>query len=110
VRLAKVWTIAGFELRSAVRRPAYLFLTFGFPLFFALIGGVPAYVQRESITRQRERSALYAAVDLSGLLYLSERATHAPWRAAKTSSPAATGMLTDGSGPPRSRSRESAAR
>lgn len=78
MRLAKVRTIAGFELWRAVRRPAYLFLTFGFPLFFALIGGVPAYLQRESITSQRERVAVYAAVDHSGLLYLRDRANEPP--------------------------------
>lgn len=78
MRLGKVFTIAGFELRSAVRRPAYLFLTFGFPLFFGLLGGLPAYVQRETITAERERAALYAVVDQSGLLYLDDRATGSP--------------------------------
>ncbi len=78
MRLAKVSTIAGFELRRAVTRPAYLALTFGFPLFFALIGGLPAYLQRESLSAQLERAALYAAVDEAGLLYLDARASAAP--------------------------------
>lgn len=73
MRLAKVQTIAAFELRSAMRRPAYLFMTFGLPLFFALIGGVPAWLQRQLWVEELERSSLYAVVDRSGLLYLDDR-------------------------------------
>ena len=73
MRLAKVWTILLFELRSAVTRPAYLVMTFGLPLFFGLIGGVPAWLQREQISEELERTSVYAAVDQSGLLHLAER-------------------------------------
>lgn len=73
MRLAKVWTILTFELRSAVTRPSYLFMTFGLPVFFALIGGLPAWLQREQIAEELERVSVYAAVDRSGLLYLGER-------------------------------------
>ena len=73
MRIAKVRTIAAFELRSAVRRPAYLFMTFGLPVFFLLIGGVPAYVQQEQLGEELHRTTLYAVVDESGLLYLEAR-------------------------------------
>lgn len=73
MRAAKVWTILTFELWSAVTRPAYLLMTFGLPLFFGLIGGLPAWLQREQLSEQMERTSVYAAVDAGGLLYLSDR-------------------------------------
>lgn len=73
MRLPKVWTILTFELRSAISRPAYLLMTFGMPLFFVLVGGLPAWLQREAISAELDRTSVYAAVDQSGLLYLGER-------------------------------------
>ncbi|MFK7985921.1 MAG: ABC transporter permease [Sandaracinaceae bacterium] len=73
MRIRKVKTIAGFELRRAITRPAYLLMTFGLPLFFGLIGGVPAYVQQEQLATELERTSLYAVVDESGLLFLDMR-------------------------------------
>lgn len=73
MRLSKVRTIAAFELKSAVTRPAYVLLTLGLPVFFALIGGLPAYLQREQLAEEMERTSLYAVVDDSGLLHLPER-------------------------------------
>lgn len=73
MRLRKVRTIATFELSRAVRRPAYVFMTLGLPIFFALIGGVPAWLQREQLAAEMERPSLYAVVDESGLLHLAER-------------------------------------
>ena len=73
MRLKKVAIIAEFELVAAVRRPAYLFMTFGLPVFFGLVSGVPAYLQQSQIAEESERVAVLAVVDGSGLLHLADR-------------------------------------
>ena len=74
MRLRKVSIIARFELTSAIRRPVYLAMTFGFPLFFAAISGLPVWIQGQSIVAEAERIVPYGIVDESGLLFLEERA------------------------------------
>lgn len=65
----KVWTIATFELLSAVKRPGYLIATFGMPVFMAAYAGVvaiPAYFAG----RADRAPAVYGVVDRGQLLKL----------------------------------------
>lgn len=69
MRGAKVKTIAGFELVSTIRRPAYLTTTFGMPLFLA------AYVVfgmliGSSFARSEKKVSVYGLIDLAHALDL----------------------------------------
>lgn len=75
-RLSKIRTVATFEFLSTVKRPGYLVITFGMPLFLALYAGVvglPAYYAAQS---PREVQ-VYGLIDRPGLLGL-EGETAAP--------------------------------
>ncbi|MEM9191491.1 MAG: ABC transporter permease [Myxococcota bacterium] len=61
--------IARFELVSAVRRTSYLVMTFGLPVFFAAITGIPALLQGRAIEREVAREVAYGVIDPSELLF-----------------------------------------
>jgi ABC-2 type transport system permease protein len=69
-RLSKIKTIATFEFLATVKRPGYLVITFGMPLFLALYAGVvglPAYYAAQS----PKEAQVYGIVDRPGLLSLT---------------------------------------
>jgi ABC-2 type transport system permease protein len=71
IRLAKVRTIATFEFLAVVKRPGYLVITFGMPLFlaaYAAVVALPAYFASKST----HETSIYGVVDRPGLLALTE--------------------------------------
>ncbi len=75
IRTKKVRAIAFFELMSAIRRPSYLVMTFGLPLFFGLLAGIPAAIQGELVAREVTREVPFGAVDEADVLHLDRGVT-----------------------------------
>ena len=67
-RLRKIRAVSRFELLSAVRRPSYLVMTFGLPLFFGLLAGLPAMVQGRMVAEQVGRVVHFGIVDHAELI------------------------------------------
>lgn len=70
IRPRKIRAIARFELVSAVTRISYLVMTFGLPLFFALLSGIPAMLQGQMVAREVTRTVRWGVVDEAGILSL----------------------------------------
>jgi ABC-2 type transport system permease protein len=69
IRWPKVRTVAAFEFLSTVKRPGYLVVTFGMPLFLAAYAGIvglPAYYAAQT----RPETQVYGVVDAAGVLAL----------------------------------------
>ncbi|MBK7584006.1 MAG: ABC transporter permease [Myxococcales bacterium] len=74
IRVAKVRTVAWFELSSTVRRLGYLIVTLGMPIFATLYGAlalIPGYLAKQ----QEEQTRVYGVVDQAGVLGLEPGAT-----------------------------------
>jgi len=69
IRWHKVRTVAMFEFMSAVKRPAFLIVTFGMPLFMAAYGAVVAVPAYYAGRRDLETS-IYGVVDRPHVLNL----------------------------------------
>ncbi|RLB54094.1 MAG: hypothetical protein DRJ42_10130 [Deltaproteobacteria bacterium] len=70
IRPSKVRIIARFELVSAVRRPSYLVMTFGLPLFLGLITALPTVLQRQIVADEVTRTVHWGLVDTDDILSL----------------------------------------
>jgi ABC-2 type transport system permease protein len=70
IRWHRVRTIALFELAAVVKRPAFLVITFGMPLFIAAYGAIVAVPSYYSGKRDRARPVVYGVVDRANLLKL----------------------------------------
>ncbi|MEM6955843.1 MAG: ABC transporter permease [Myxococcota bacterium] len=68
IRAAKVRAIARFEFVTVARRPGFLLVTFGLPLFFAGIAGALGTVQTSYFVRSMERLGFVGLVDEAGVL------------------------------------------
>ena len=70
IRGSKVRAVAGFEFLSTVKRPGWLFATFGMPLilgFWGLIGVIPGFF----IHMKENETRIYGVVDKPGVMRLS---------------------------------------
>ncbi len=70
IRWRRIRTIALFELTAVVKRPAFMIITFGMPLFIAAYGAIVAVPSYYAGKRDRARPAVYGVVDRANLLKL----------------------------------------
>lgn len=73
MRLARVATIASFELRSTVLRLGFLATTFGLPILLGAVTGTSAFVQADLIASQAAATASVGLVDEAGVLGEGDR-------------------------------------
>lgn len=78
MRMRKVRTIAGFELFSTLRRPAYLITTFGMPLILLFYAGFGVLMTGMMVRSETEKERVYGVVDRSALLALTEETRSGP--------------------------------
>lgn len=72
MRASKVRTIAGFELVSTIRRPAYLITTFGMPLFILLYAGFGLLMAGIMTKSETKKERIYGVVDPAQILGLTD--------------------------------------
>lgn len=68
IRMAKVRAVARFEFGTAVRKRAFVLVTFGLPIFFAAVGGGLGVVQTQFLVDQMNIVGIAGVVDESGVL------------------------------------------
>lgn len=68
IRFSKVRAVARFEFGTAVRRKAFILVTFGLPIFFASVGGGLGVIQTQFLVAQMNIVGVAGVVDESGIL------------------------------------------
>lgn len=68
IRFSKVRAVARFEFGTAVRRKAFILVTFGLPIFFASVGGGLGVIQTQFLVAQMNIVGVAGMVDESGIL------------------------------------------
>ncbi|MFK7998714.1 MAG: ABC transporter permease [Polyangiales bacterium] len=68
IRASKVRAVARFEFGTAVRRKAFILVTFGLPIFFASVGGGLGVIQTKFLVDQMNIVGVAGVVDESGVL------------------------------------------
>ncbi len=69
IHTARIKSVATFEFLCMVKRPGYLIMTFGMPVFMTIYGGIvalPAYYA----TQKEKETSVYGLVDQSGVVKL----------------------------------------